>query len=98
GWLTEKLFDCFFAGTVPAYRGAPHVLDWVPVYCFIEMRQFTDLAQLRAFLHALPQSQLQQYREAAGVYLASDQFKPFRLKAFADLITGIVAADAGIAA
>jgi alpha(1,3/1,4) fucosyltransferase len=98
GWMTEKLFDCFFSGTVPVYWGAPDVLDWVPADCFIDMRQFTDFAQLRAFLHALPQPRLQQYREAARAYLASDRFKPFRLKTFAELIASIVAADAGIAA
>jgi alpha(1,3/1,4) fucosyltransferase len=97
GWITEKLFDCFFAGTVPVYWGAPDVLDWVPADCFIDMRQFRDFAELRAFLHALPQARLQRYREAARAYLASDQFKPFRLEAFAELIAGIVAADAGIA-
>jgi alpha(1,3/1,4) fucosyltransferase len=98
GWLTEKLFDCFFAGTVPVYLGTPDVLDWVPADCFIDMRQFTDFAELRAFLHALPLQRLQQYREAARAYLASDRFKPFRLEAFADLVASIVADDAGIAA
>ena len=46
--MTEKLFDCFFSGTVPVYWGAPDVFDWVPADCFIDMRQFTDFAQLRA--------------------------------------------------
>jgi alpha(1,3/1,4) fucosyltransferase len=98
GWMTEKLFDCFFTGTVPVYWGAPDVLDWVPADSFIDMRQFKDFAQLRAFLHALPQPRVQQYREAARSYLASDRFKPFRRETFAELIAGIVAADARIAA
>jgi hypothetical protein len=98
GRQAEKLFDCFFAGTVPVYWGAPHALDWVSAHCFVEKRQFTDFAQLRAFLHTLPQSRLREYREAAPVYLASNQFKPYRLEAFNNLIAGIVAADAGIAA
>jgi alpha(1,3/1,4) fucosyltransferase len=59
--------------------------------------KFRDFAELRAFLHGLPQPGLQQYQEAARAYLASDRFKPFRLEAFAELIAGIVAADAGIA-
>src|SRR5262249_31644674 len=46
GWITEKLFDCFFAGTVPVYWGAPDVGDWVPAECFIDMRQFKDFADL----------------------------------------------------
>ena len=23
GWITEKIFDCFYSGTVPIYLGAP---------------------------------------------------------------------------
>ena len=45
----RKIFDCFFAGTVP-YRGAPDILDWVPASFFIDMRRFKDFADLRAFL------------------------------------------------
>src|SRR5262249_61143628 len=77
GWMTEKLFDCFFVGTVPVYWGAPDVLDWVPQECFIDMRNFKDFAELRAFLHALKPADEQGYREAARDYLASDRFDPF---------------------
>ena len=96
GWMTEKLFDCFFAGTVPVYWGAPDVLDWVPAECFIDMRKFKDFAELRAFLHALSSADEQRYRKAARDYLASDRFKPFRLQTFVDLLAGIVTADTGV--
>jgi len=96
GWMTEKLFDCFFAGTVPVYWGAPDVLDWVPAECFIDMRKFKDFAELRAFLHTLSSADEQRYREAARDYLASDRFNPFRLQTFVDLLAGIVSADTGI--
>ncbi|MEO8523273.1 MAG: glycosyltransferase family 10 [Caldimonas sp.] len=95
GWMTEKLFDCFFAGTVPVYWGAPDVLDWVPAACFIDMREFKDFAALRSFLHALTPVQVEGYREAARAYLASDRFDPFRSQTFADRIVGIVDADSG---
>jgi len=96
GWMTEKLFDCFFAGTVPVYWGAPDVLDWVPAECFIDMRKFKDFAELRAFLHALKPADEQGYREAARHYLASARFDPFRLSTFVDLVARIVSADTGV--
>ena len=98
GWMTEKLFDCFFCGTVPVYWGAPEVLEWVPAECFIDMRQFQDFAELRRFLHALAPTDEQRYREAARDYLASGRFDPFRLAAFVDLVDGIVSADTGLEA
>ena len=29
GYLTEKLFDAFFAGAVPIYQGDPHFDEWM---------------------------------------------------------------------
>lgn len=95
GWITEKLFDCFFAGTVPVYWGAPEVLDWVPAECFVDMRQFRDFAELRSFLHALTPAAEQRYRDAARAYLASPRFDPFRLGTFVATIDRIVDADVG---
>ena len=96
GWMTEKLFDCFFAGTVPVYWGAPEVLEWVPAECFIDMRQFKDFTELRAFLHALSPADEQRYRDAARDYLVSDRFQPFRIETFVDRVAGIISEDTGV--
>jgi hypothetical protein len=94
GWMTEKLFDCFFAGTVPVYWGSPDVTDWVPPECFIDMRRFEGFDDLRRYLHALTPVQEDGYREAARAYLASPRFDPFRRATFAELIAGVVTAGA----
>lgn len=95
GWMTEKLFDCFFVGTVPVYWGAPDVTEWVPADSFIDMRQFRDFAELRRFLHGLTERDMAEYREAARAYLNSSAFDPFRRRTFAALLGRIVAEDAG---
>jgi hypothetical protein len=94
GWMTEKLFDCFFVGTIPVYWGAPDVLDWVPAETFIDMRQFAGLPELRKFLHAITPQQADRYREAARAYLQSPQFDPFRRATFADMLGGLAQEDA----
>jgi len=95
GWMTEKLFDCFFAGTVPIYWGAPDVLDWVPAECFIDMQRFASFDELRAFLKAITPEQERRYRDAARAYLESARFDPFRRRTFAELMARIVHADSG---
>jgi hypothetical protein len=97
GWITEKLFDCFFAGTVPVYWGAPDVLDWVPAECFIDMRHFDRFADLRAFLHALEPAAERRYRNAAREYVESTRFIPFRVETFVDIIARALSADTGLA-
>jgi hypothetical protein len=42
GWITEKIFDCFFAGAVPIYWGAPEIGEVIPPECFIDMRHFAS--------------------------------------------------------
>jgi hypothetical protein len=97
GWMTEKLFDCFFAGVVPVYWGAPDVLDWVPAECFIDMRKFNDYSELRAYLRQVTPAEESRYRAAARDYVASIQFDPFRVRSFVDAIANIVAEDLGMA-
>lgn len=96
GWITEKMFDCFFAGTIPVYWGAPEILDWVPAECFVDMRDFTDYGELRSFLKGLSAGEMTHYREAARDYLASDRFDPYRIKCWVDRIAKIVADDTGM--
>lgn len=96
GWITEKIFDCFFSGTVPVYLGAPDIEDWIPKNCFIDMRDFVDYRELRAFLHGLTPREIDAYREAGRAYIASEQFRPFTKEAFAEIFLEIVREDAGI--
>ena len=96
GWITEKIFDCLFAGTVPVYWGAPDVLDRIPGECFIDMRRFGGFAELREFLHALTPAEVARYREAGRAFVEGERFAPFHTQAFTDLFRRIVAADGGV--
>jgi hypothetical protein len=96
GWITEKIFDCFFTGTIPVYLGAPDIQDYIPQDCFIDMRQFSDYASLRSYLKALTPAQVNAYRQAARDFLASPQYEPFTKRAFAALFRQLICEDAGV--
>jgi hypothetical protein len=96
GWITEKLFDCLFAGTIPIYWGAPDIDRWVPRECFIDMRCFADYAELRSFLHDLTPDEADAYREAGRAYLESARFWPFSKAALAETFLSLVEQDAGL--
>jgi hypothetical protein len=97
GWVTEKIFDCLVAGTVPVYLGAPDIERWVAPECFVDMRRFSGYDELRAFLHDLSPGEIAAYREAGREYFGSGLFRPFTKQAFADIFGEIVAEDAGVA-
>lgn len=84
GFITEKLLDCLFAGTIPIYWGAPDVEDWIPRDCFIDRGEFRSHADLHAFLQSLGEDDKRRYREAGRDFVASDRFRPFSRDFFAE--------------
>ena len=96
GWVNEKIFDCFLAGTIPIYLGVPDITDYVPENCFIDKRGFSTYEELRSFLKSLSGKEIQSYKENAREYFSSEMFKPFRKESFAALFTQAVEEDVGV--
>lgn len=83
GLITEKIFDCFAAGTVPIYLGAPDIEKYIPASCFINFRQFKNYNDLYKHLTSLSESAYQEYLDAAKVFITTPQYMPFTSKYFA---------------
>jgi alpha(1,3/1,4) fucosyltransferase len=98
GWVTEKIFDCLVAGTIPVYLGAPDIEDWVDPECYVDMRGFSGYEELRDYLLGLSPAEIAAYREAGREYFRTERFRPFTKDAFAELFVEIVAEDAGVTA
>lgn len=95
GYVTEKILDCFVAGSVPVYWGAPNIEDYVPRDCFIAREDFADEAELYAYLQAMSEEEYNGYLDRIRSYLASDRPEVFShdgfVKTFADEIMAVVA-------
>ena len=96
GWMTEKIFDCFFAGVVPVYLGATDIAEHVPADIFIDMRDFAGYHELHNFLRNLSDADVEGYRERARTFLESAAFAPFRKRSFVGIFRKIVEEDAGV--
>jgi len=84
GYITEKIFDCFFVGTIPIYLGAPDVEKYIPKDCFIDMRDFDSYNELHACLLGLSDEDISSFREAAREYLSSERYQPFTKEKFVE--------------
>lgn len=84
GYVTEKLFDCFYAGCVPVYWGASNVADYIPQNCYIDRRAFKSNRQLYQFLKKMAPEQHQSYINNIKIYLESPQCEPFTANYFVD--------------
>ena len=79
GWITEKIFHAYLAGTVPIYLGAPDINDFVPSNSYINYMDFKDLDDLYKFLKNIDNLSYESYLESARNYLESDKKSAFEV-------------------
>lgn len=75
GYVTEKIFDCFFAGCIPIYYGASDILDIVPKECFIDYRDYDSLQELEDKMLSISEVEFIRYTLAAKQFICSEDFK-----------------------
>ena len=77
GYVTEKIFDCFLAGCIPIYFGAPDIEDFVPADTYIDYRKFKNLETLEEYLNNFTESDARKMLNAAGAFLSSKAFDKY---------------------
>ncbi|MFZ5649371.1 MAG: glycosyltransferase family 10 domain-containing protein [Bacillota bacterium] len=90
GYITEKIFDCFFAGNVPVYWGASNIADYIPEDAFIDKRNFAGYDELYRYLKGMSDQEYTGYLDAIMRYVTSDCIYPFSHKGFADTIVEVL--------
>jgi len=90
GYVTEKIFDAMFAGSVPVYLGAPDVLNFIPKNCFIDLRDFKSLKELDVFLSSLDEAKYMEYLQNSLKFLNSPQFQKFSYENFNERVVEIL--------
>lgn len=92
GYISEKIWDSFFSGTIPIYIGAPNVLNHIPKNCFIDYRDFDNLDDLYYFINNISDDEYMKYFENFNEFLNKEsqggQFSDsFFVNSFVKLIT-----------
>lgn len=95
GYITEKIFDCFFSGCVPVYWGASNITNHIPANCFIDRRQFKDAAEIYAFLKSVTELEFIGYQQRIAEFLQSDAAYPFCSEFFAETVVNTIVQDIG---
>lgn len=86
GYITEKIFDCFVAGCVPIYLGAPNIEWYIPKECFIDRNDFESDTALYHFLKSVTKEDYQIYIDHIQRYLASSRALLFSTEYFIDTV------------
>lgn len=72
GYITEKLFDCLYAGTIPLYLGAPDIEKFVPENVYVDCRKFSSWEAMWEEVKAMPANKIEEMRQAGREFLASE--------------------------
>jgi hypothetical protein len=83
GYVTEKIIDCFRAGVIPIYLGAPDIGDFIPKASFIDLREYTDLDELNKQLTGITEDTASKMMNAARTFLKSETGDEYSYEGFA---------------
>lgn len=79
GYITEKIFNYFSAGTIPIYWGPDNILEYIPKDCFIDYRDFSSAEEMYRFMKEMDESTYEGYIERIKAFLTSpagEKFSP----------------------
>lgn len=86
GYITEKIFDCFFAGNIPVYLGAKNISDYIPANTYIDKRNFKTYEELYFYIKNMTAHEYCSYLDAIRQFLMSESIKKFSAKTFSENI------------
>ena len=69
GYITEKIFDCFYAGAIPVYLGAPNINQFIPTEAYIDVADYKSLTDLYRDIASWPIARSEVMREAGKEFL-----------------------------
>ncbi len=85
GYISEKIFDCFFAGCVPIYLGAPNIASYIPHQAFIDRSNFKSNSDLYKYISEMSQIEYDMYQNAIIDFLKSQEAQQFNAKYNAEI-------------
>jgi len=77
GYITEKIFDCLYAGTIPLYLGAPDILEYIPEDIFVDCRKYSTWKEMWEDVGAMPIEKINEMKHAGRDFLKSNMAKRF---------------------
>ena len=91
GYVTEKIFDCFWAGCVPVYWGASNITNSIPKECFISRADFASDRALYEFMKNMDKTQYLCYLDNIQKFLASEQAQLYSKEFFINTVITLIA-------
>lgn len=89
-YISEKIFDCFLANTVPIYLGSPNVSNLLPKNTFIDYREFNSKQALFNFIYTMSKEDYAKYIKGINSFIESNDIKKYTLDSWINSIIKII--------
>lgn len=73
GYITEKIFDCLYAGTIPLYLGAKDIAELIPEDAYIDCRKFASWGEINDKVIGMSGEEIRSMRAAGRAFVQSEQ-------------------------
>lgn len=93
GYITEKIFDCLFAGCIPIYYGDPGITEKIPKECFIDARDFNSRDEIWDYVSGMSEGDWADRQIAIYKFLATESFESFTCETFVKNLTDTILAE-----
>ncbi|HQS39488.1 MULTISPECIES: glycosyltransferase family 10 [unclassified Polaromonas] len=72
GYVTEKIFDCLYSGTIPLYLGAPDIAALVPSNTYVDCRAFKSWSEAYDAMMKITPAEIMKMRNAGRNFIRSE--------------------------
>lgn len=72
GYITEKIFDCFYAGTIPLYLGAKDIMVLIPPSAYVDCRKFKSWSEMCDAVMKITPDVIMEMRSAGREFIRSE--------------------------
>lgn len=72
GYVTEKIFDCLYAGTIPLYIGAKDIADLIPENVYIDCRKYSSWDEVHDKVMGMSELEIRDMRVAGRAFIQSE--------------------------
>lgn len=90
GYVSEKIFDAFHAGSVPIYLGDADISKWIDPECFVDARKFKSPQAVLEFVQSCDRSAWEKMYAAGQRYLQAEQICWFQPEHFAETMVNAI--------
>lgn len=90
GYITEKIFAVFKAGSVPIYYGAQNIESYIHSNCYIDFRKFRNHEELYQYLKNMDESEYNNYINNIKEFVKSGDGYFFTPKSFMEFLNKVI--------